>query len=226
MSHTEEPRPRSPAQKWIPYNPSIIQREQLIVPTDWPRRDFAEVLYRRRSRVAGLVSWNRVIELLWHAVGMKAQAQSGRADIPIEWRNSPSAGGLHPIDIICISQSPDDGIRLYDPAQHQFAYLAADSDYIIELLRNVLIELVGTSTGITLFFVADSSKVEAAYESGASLLWRSAGALISSVCVCAEWLELCACPLGFHGDELLKQLPFPEDRFTAVGGVLISSEIV
>ncbi|EGY00580.1 hypothetical protein AZA_09502 [Nitrospirillum viridazoti Y2] len=171
----------------------------------------------------GAVSWDQVAELLWHAVGTKAMAKSGRAGIPIEWRVCPSAGGLHPIHIICIPQTATEGIRLYDPNSHAFDFLAVSENKVIETQNEFLMSVIGSVTGCTLLFVADVKKIDAAYEHGMTLTWRNAGAIISTLCLCAEWLGLGACPLGFNGDRILAELPYPLERFTGMGGVFITS---
>jgi hypothetical protein len=51
---------------------------------------------------------------------------------------------------------------------------------------------------------------------------RDAGCLVSTLCLCAEWLDLAACPLGFLGEDMVSPLGFPQPRFRAVGGVQIT----
>jgi hypothetical protein len=64
--------------------------------------------------------------------------------------------------------------------------------------------------------------VVAVYENADSLILRDAGCLVSTLCLCAEWLDLAACPLGFLGEDMVTPLGFPRPRFRAVGGVQIT----
>ncbi len=49
----------------------------------------------------------------------------------------------------------------------------------------------------------------AAYENAGSLILRDAGCLVLTLCLCAEWLDLAACPLGFLGEDMVSPLVFP-----------------
>ncbi|TAN56982.1 MAG: hypothetical protein EPN26_02920, partial [Rhodospirillales bacterium] len=162
-------------------------------------------------------------ELLWYAAGTKGYAPSGRSGIPIEWRVSPSSGGLHPIHIVCVPPPHEDGVILYDSFQHQFGRLKLDARAVVQANAESVAAVVGESPGWTLRFIADFDKISAAYENAWSLVLRDAGCLIMTICLCAEWLGLSACPLGFLGQALCVPLGFPGERFKAVGGVHLTS---
>jgi hypothetical protein len=140
-----------------------------------------------------------------------------------EWRVSPSAGGLHPIEIVCIPDDPADGIQLYDSTRHCFLTLKVDADAVVRTQKQALRELVSTSIGTSLLMVGDCAKLEAAYEYWPSLLLRDAGALLTTICLVAEYLGLVACPLGYLGQPLVKLIGFPEPRFRSVGGVVVGA---
>lgn len=80
----------------------------------------------------------------------------------------------------------------------------------------------GRVAGCTVRFIGDASKVDAAYTDADSLILRDAGALLATLCLCAEWLGVSARPLGFLGDEIVQQLGFPASRFVGLGGVQLS----
>jgi hypothetical protein len=202
----------------------MVATERLTPPEAPPPRDFGDVLRSRRSAVAGAVDWGEVAALLWHAAGTKGHAPAGRAGLPVEWRASPSAGGLHPIHLVCINDGGDGQVRLYDPMEHAFHVLAVPHVDVSARNAAAVAEVVGVHRGCTLRFIADVSKVGAAYESPASLVLRDAGCLVATLCLCAEWLDLAACPLGFLGHDMVGSLGFPEPRFQAVGAVQVSRD--
>jgi len=219
---TDEPGPRTPPLAWQPYRPPVVATEHLTPPGAPPPRDFADVLGSRRSALAGSIGWDDIAALLWHAAGTKGHAPAGRAGLPVEWRASPSAGGLHPIHVVCINGGGDGLVRLYDPMEHAFHVLDVPHVDVSALNAAGVTKVVGAHRGCTLRFIADISKVEAAYENPASLVLRDAGCLTATLCLCAAWLGLAACPLGFLGNGMVAQFGYPPSRFTAVGGVQIT----
>ena len=219
----DEPCPRTPPLPWTPFKPKVLSRELLPVPRTAPSRDFQEVLEARRSTVAGPIGWDAIGELLWHSIGVKGYADTGRAGIRVEWRPYPASGGLHPISAVCISGVDDEAPRLYDPNDHAFEMLDTDAEAIAVANATDLDAVVGMTRGCTIRFIADAGKTGAAYENCESLLLRDAGCMLATISLCAEWLGLRACPLGFLGQTLVLPFGFPSPRFRAVGGILISS---
>lgn len=185
-----------------------------------PSFSFGDVLESRRSGLGASVSWSRIADLLWFAAGIRGKHSHGRAGFPIQWSATPSAGGLGCVQIVCISDI--DGLaRLYDPFEHKMFELLADQQHIAAANRCAVEAVVGDFRGCTLRFIADHSKASAAYSSAENLLLRDAGALLATIGLCATWLGMTACPLGFLGQDLLASLGFPNERFLGVGGVQI-----
>ena len=83
--------------------------------------------------------------------------------------------------------------------------------------------VAGGDHGITLRFVTDAQKLDAAYENSETLAFRDAGCIIATLGMCAEWLNLAMCPLGFVGQDMLNVLGFPRERFLATGAVQITA---
>ncbi|MCP3392022.1 nitroreductase family protein [Bradyrhizobium sp. CCGB12] len=218
---TDEPKPRNVPLVWSPYDFEVVTSEVLTRPDSSPSRSFADVIAKRRSAVGNPVDLNSVAELLWWAVGWKGYASGGRAGLPIAWATSPSSGGLQSVNVVCIA---DDGSapRLYDPVHHVFLTLRADNELVQAENRQSVLSVTGLQSGCTLRLVSDCSKISAAYENFDSLVFRDAGAVLATICLCAEWLGLAACPLGFLGSAMLPLLGLPQDRFQAVGGVQVS----
>lgn len=109
----------------------------------------------------------------------------------------------------------------YLPSRHASALLPA-TDCAAEANRNQVTSVLGTSAGCTLRLIADMHKLDAAYANAESLAWRDAGAVATTLCLTAEWMNLRSNVLGFAGTEYLSQIGFPAERFMAVGAVQIS----
>ncbi|MER9288607.1 hypothetical protein NKI66_16300 [Mesorhizobium sp. M0518] len=112
--------------------------------------------------------------------------------------------------------------RIYLPARHAFALITSATEAHKQNGKDVE-AVLGRTAGCTLRLIADTSKVDAAYQHGESLAWRDSGALGATLCLVAEWLGLKSTILGFAGNSYLKTIGFSEDRFLAVGAVQLSS---
>jgi hypothetical protein len=215
-----EPRPRVPVGPWTRFAPPIGPEHVFPRPQDVPNYEFGDVLESRRSALGASLSWSRIAELLWFAAGIRGSHSHGRAGLPVQWSATPSAGGLGCVQIVCISDY-DTRPRLYDPFGHRMFELLADQQHVAAANRRTVEALLGEFQGTTLRFIADYSKASAAHCNAESLLWRDAGALLATIGLCATWLGMTACPLGFLGQDLLPSLGFPADVFQGVGGVQI-----
>lgn len=122
--------------------------------------------------------------------------------------------------MVCIDGSGDLP-RLYEPSGHRFHALDVDARGVGARNAAAVAAVAGAHRGCTIRFIADLAKVSAAYRAPESLVLRDAGCLLAIHCLCAEWLGLTACPLGFLGQDLVGALGFPTDRFLGVGGVQI-----
>ena len=218
----EEPRPRAEPDAWTEFLPPVRGSEDLPIPAWEPDGHFGKVLLRRRSQIGQAVGWERVADLLWHANRATGEASIGRTGLPVARRPAPSPGGLHPIRLVCINQGGDFP-RLYDPAGHRFHALKVDAREVGARNTAAVGAVVGEHQGCTIRFVADLAKVSAAYDASESLLLREAGCLLAIHCLCAEWLGLASCPLGFLGQDLVEPLGFPTGRFLAVGGFVVGT---
>ncbi len=178
MNSTEDPRPRTVPKPWSPYLPQTLGWTYLPVPHDVPSGSFADVLSSRRSAVGGTLDFCRVGELFWHAAATKGSASSGRAGIPIEWRATPSSGGLHPIHLVCVPDTVENGIFIYDAQNHAVAELSVAADAVVRTNAEAVTAVVGRSKGWTIRFIADFAKLDAAYENAWSLLLRDSGCLL------------------------------------------------
>lgn len=219
-NRTKEPLPRRVPKAWEAYPFTIERTEPLSLPIKLAV-SYQDVLEGRRSAVGTTVSWQRVGELLWLATGTRGSAPSGRAGLPIEWRPTPSPGGLHAVHIVCISSFPREGVRLYQPNAHTFGLLGHIPAALHRNNRRLVNRVVGPCEGTTLRFVADMSKLEAAYTHTESLLLREVGCLMGVLALSAEAMGLTCCSLGFLDENIAMHLGWPRPRFRGIGGLQI-----
>jgi len=218
---TDEPFPRTRPGDWVAWLPPNCTVTPLVTPLVAADESFLRVLEARRSRVGGDLRWPDVETLLWHSARTIDQAGIGRAGIQINKRASPSAGGLHCIQIICQMSRENEAPRLYLP-RHAFAVLN-DRTMAAAENRAEVERVISSASGCTLRFVADLQKADAAYANAESLLWRDSGALAATICLVSEWLGVSSNVLGFAGTEFAKMIGFPPERFLAVGAVQVSA---
>ncbi len=92
-------------------------------------------------------------------------------------------------------------------------------------LRDVAVTAAGGKGGVILWFAAQFARTRAFYEQADSLVWRDAGALVATVALLAETLDLACCPLGVTGEPLLSQVLGSDDAVVGAGGCMIGARI-
>ena len=191
-----------------------------------PEIPFHKVVGMRESRYpCSPCSDDELGSLLYHASAFRQANGTGRAGIMTYRRAPPSAGGLHPIDIVVVSSDPAI-VAIYDPMSHSLRHLEVDTSAIAQRNKQELAEILGegASLSTTLLFLGDSEKVHCAYENAVSLLWRDAGALLAIFGLYAAALGILGCPIGRLGYGLVKELGFPEPRFVPAGAMVVGTE--
>ena len=212
--------PRSQPRRWSPHKFGVVGVEDLPRGVHNPEAPFLQVLNARVSRFGGSLAPGDLSSALWHSMLLRERRPIGRFGLPWESRSAPSAGGLHPIHLLCLPIGENGPVALYDPDRHRHLLLTGGAAAYAENAASVL-ELTGATAGTTLQFAADHSKIDACYENADSLLWRDAGALAATVCLVAAALELAAVPLGRTGTRILRAAGLP-DPFIGVGAVHLS----
>jgi SagB-type dehydrogenase family enzyme len=203
------------------------------VPLDWPVRSrvgcppvvppipqtFAAVLEARRSiRVMQRAPLRELVNALAFATRPRALREG---DVLMRSRRpSPSAGALHPIELVLVDWRGRPRVMRYDAFSHQLELLTvADPEALRRFIRacgDLLPEVRGTA----LVLIGHASRVAAVYETAASLLWRDAGALTQTLFLTATAFRLAFCPLGILGHEVVQALGLPADAL-ATGAALM-----
>lgn len=211
--HTDpEPAPRfdgNPSRRLI--EPGPVQ----LLPRDvrTPDAGFFEVLGTRRSGIGGPLDIDDLSALLWHSTALRSRTP-GRFGVPAESRNSPSGGGLHPIRLLVLPLE-DGAAGFYDDQQHGLMSVGAAA---FAVNRESISTILGHGHGTTVQFAADRALLDACYRNASSILWRDAGALVTTMCLIATALGIAACPVGRVGNDVVDAAGVTEG-FVGAGAV-------
>jgi SagB-type dehydrogenase family enzyme len=188
---------------------------------------FLDVLtsrYSRRSFKAA-VSTERLNALLWHSARAITIAPPNYYS---RWqhRPSPSAGGRHPIDLIIFGeQRNSQNVFLYDPVTHGIYRLAITDELSLKQLTEMTNQIVLLEKATIILFGAQFDRTLSKYKDGESLVWRDAGALIATISLVAESLELNCCALGITGEPFLSKTLDSRGQVVGVGGLLVGERV-
>lgn len=204
-------------------------------PLDWPvRRTLAvfpaarpmpvplpqAMLVRRSVREMMPAPLRSVLSL----VGWVTVARAIRLDDPLgrTRRLTPSAGALHPVDVVVVAGGRRLPVLLrVDPVTARVDVLSERRTGRAARLLVRLPVLLPRARGTLLVLLADRARTAAAYRRPDSLFWRDAGALLSSLQIAAGSLGLVACPTGLLGHEVADALFPGSGRVVPVGTLLV-----
>ncbi len=220
-----DPIPREIELPYTEFKYSVIRKDYLERPDDRLDKTFLEVLYRRRSRRQfGALLRNQLATLLWHAVKTRENIRENSGFL-WQHRSAPSGGGRHPVDILVIQHAlHEQNLAVYDPWSHALCDLRFDPaslEAFVNRVNNVL--PIGDAT--ILWFLAQNGRTLSKYENGESLIWRDSGALLATIYLVAESLDLNCCGVGITGDPLATTLVSATGEMQGVGGCVIGSQV-
>jgi SagB-type dehydrogenase family enzyme len=218
------PVPRQECQARESFGFKLKDVAYLSTPSEPQPRILWDVLASRASRR----EFDRLDEgdlnrLLWLcAKTRQSRLDSGR--ISWESRPVPSAGGLHPIRLFVIDREGDMWrLRLYDPRAHAISSVTPVDELAFTRFCTEVEAVLHPGGGTIVWFVADWNVVDSKYQNADSLVWRDAGAMLSTICLVAEGLELNCCPIGITGDPTITEALGGQDKLLGVGGCIVGS---
>ena len=180
---------------------SLLPRRQI---STLPDVSFAAVLEARHSvREFGAPNEADLLDLLTFAARSRFEwpTQDGRI---ASSRPSPSAGALHPIEIVIAAlevRGLVPGMYWFDPVQCRLAVLPASYDEAREVAVRAQAALAVDDTPPTvLCLVAELQRTLSRYAGGMSLILRDSGAMMATMCLVATALGLASCPVGIGGE--------------------------
>lgn len=204
------------------FKPEIVSREFLEIPQHPPSLDFWDVVKNRQSRRQyEKLDRECLSQLLWHAVkSRKTILRSSH----IRWQSRPypSAGGVHPIEILVVEKvAGTTKCAWYNATSHSLDCPRLASSCQAELLFDMANDVLPVQDGTILWFVANYTLVRSSYANPESLVWRDSGALLATIYLVAEALGLACCALGATGTSCVREALLVPSEFVGVGGCLV-----
>jgi hypothetical protein len=136
-------------------------------------------------------------------------------------RPTPSAGALHPFDIVLVDWRGAPRLMRYDSVSHRLELLnASDNGKHLAEFARATGEILPEAYGTALVLLGNAALVDAAYENWDTLFWRDAGALLQTLFMTATAFRLAFCPLGILGHEVVLALGLAE-RLAPAGVAMI-----
>lgn len=223
MSHIDssDPRPREERLEFNSFRLETGKPRYLEVPAACVQKLFWDVIEHRKSRRQfAEIDDSGMSTLLWYTAKTLSSCRS-HSGTTWEHRATPSAGGIHPIELITQPFSnSEQQLFWYDPLAHALCKLNADP-HACHSLRRLANTVLDTQCGTIVWLVANFNKTGAVYSNAQTLVWRDTGVLIGMLCLVAEALNVNCCALGITGDKALRNvLPLPKGVH-GVGAVVI-----
>lgn len=211
----------TPREIELPYSEfcyQIKEKSYLPLPDDLPSISLSDVLASRQSRrTYKAVSCQLLNSLLWHSA--RAIIVSPPNSSRWQHRPTPSAGGRHPIDLLIFTKQ--DNVYLYDPIPHALAKLnIIDNNSLGQFLISIN-QVITFEQATIIWFGAQFERTLSKYESGEDLVWRDAGALITTISLVAESLGLNCCAVGINGEPFISDMLSSKGKVVGVGGLLV-----
>lgn len=213
-----DPKPRASN---VGYTPILWpDGERTVLTQEIPATpDFREVALSRRTRRAFSQLSIEALGALLRLTAKRQQWGSAELGFPVERRPTPSAGAIHPIHLVFAG--PGSGAwRRYDPASHELRGIdgAPSPADALEAMQQV----VEAPHATLMLLAAEPGKTSSKYESAQSLIWRDAGALLGTLALAAEALDLSFCPLGVTADAWVRGL-VDQPGLVGVGAAFVGS---
>ena len=201
----------------------IISRKFLPKPKNNSKKLFLDVLNNRTTRRQFTsLPFEKLNSVLWHS-SRTIIKNSSKVGKRWEHRPVPSSGGKHPIDIFIFHEEQEQyALKLYQPTPHALAQLNVDQETILKLVEKVNYILPKQNATI-IWFGAQFNRISAKYKFGESLVWRDAGALLTTISFVAESLELNYCPIGITGEPFVSNI-LNTKKVAGVGGIYLGEK--
>lgn len=220
MIPTEEPQPRKFASTVPTQDISIFGEVALPTPA-FPLGEstFASVFANRHStRVGRPLNLQKLSNLLWLANRGPSPDQSKANH---NHRVSPSAGGIHPIEIVVTNiEEISDSIFWYQHRAHNLG--AIGNSTTARTLNHQAQDCVG-ALGTIVWLAGSVQRVGAKYEGPLNLLLRDAGALLATISLAATACNIGSTFIGATGSNVISSLPW-KCSCVGLGGIALFSD--
>ncbi len=197
----DSPRPRVRVDLPPPLSASIAGLRRLPTPTQEIKGCWDDLLARRQTdyrstsvdiETAGTICWftSRNIRTF--------DGKSGQ----LSHRPTPSAGALHPIELVITGLLGSPGAWWYRPAEHAFALLDG-GDSMLHALETETADCLPVEPASQIWLLGDIEKVAAKYERPETLLLRDAGFLLCTLTFTATAMGLAPVPIGVTANSII-----------------------
>ncbi|TDT92029.1 nitroreductase family protein [Pseudodesulfovibrio indicus] len=224
MPNLDSPRPRHSQRAFGKQKFNVVKKRYLPRPNVSCGESFWSVVENRRTRREfESISIDFLASLLWYSAHPR-KVRKDEQGFETQFRPPPSAGGLHPIEILVVR--PDDSGWLpyvYDPKAHCLCQIGVDDAKVSSFVYDVE-DVIPIQNGTILWLAANFEKTRAKYHNADSLVWRDAGVLIGHMALVAEALSLSYCPLGITGEPMVSEL-LSSTGLVGVGGAVIGEQV-
>lgn len=171
---------------------------------------------RRSHRVMSRAPLREVVNAI--AFGVRPRERIEGDALGRSLRPSPSAGAIHPIDVLLVHGSSR--VFRYAPLAHQLQMLCITRREYLEAFLEDCRQVLPDAAGTAIVLVGEMNRVAAAYTRPESLLWRDAGVLLQTLALVATAYRLAFCPLGILGTPVVRAIGL-SDHVSGVGVALI-----
>jgi SagB-type dehydrogenase family enzyme len=221
MTYKRNPKPRKILLKTKDFSYPIVDTMVLSRPTKIKEASFFKtVLSRRSANSFNGISGLRLSQLLYFSAKAFEIGFSDTGDM-ISRRPAPSAGGIHPIDIIVWSPSIEPGLHYYNPVDHSLNKLSLNPSLINKFVEQTHSIKDSSKKATILWMIAHKYRTNAKYNNSESLVWRDAGCLLYCLNLVAAALNIQCCLLGSLGEPYISNLFRKHGKVEGVGGCLV-----
>jgi hypothetical protein len=136
-------------------------------------------------------------------------------------RPTPSAGAIHPIEIVIADWRGSDRLMRYNALDHSIEILRITHPEKVREFADLCANLLPDAHGTALVLIADQHRTQSLYNNFSSLIWRDAGALLEVLALVATAYRLRFCPLGILGGHVVDALALCLEQAIGVGCAII-----
>ncbi len=222
MQTGKNPKPKSNPKKIPSKSYSFEDFIQLQKPDFELTQPLGEILnFRKSERNFSKITLEQLSSLLWFSAKVK-NIKISETDLILTHRTSPSAGAIHPIDILVSLPDSFENrfLYYYDPFNHRLNKLILDKAKLESFFFHVNMNL-SLSNATLIWFLADVERTESKYKNPVSLIWRDAGALIMTIQLVATALEMNSCAIGTLGEPYISDIFQKYGNYFSAGGILL-----
>ncbi len=221
-----EPAPRNNRLHLASERTAVLSREFLDVPERLADISVWSVMAGRRSRrLFGKLDRISLSQLLWHAVKTR---ETSKPNSEVRWQSRPypSAGGIHPIDLLVVEAGESRArCAWYNAVSHSLDSPEIPCADGANVLRAAANEVIPVGDATVFWFVANTQRPTEQYSNPESLVWRDSGALLTALYIVAEALNLSCCGIGATGSQYVRSSLGLGAEYVGVGGCVIGSRV-